>query len=505
MQFNLKLTEKGAIYVTSQQPVDIHGKPYNRSLLVGVLLIGTFCTILNQTLLTTALPTLMKEFDISASSVQWLTTGFLLVNGIMIPISAWLINKFSSKKLYITAMSTFLIGTIICFVAQDFGMLLTGRLVQAAGVGVSMPLLQTIMLSIFPPEKRGGAMGTTGIVIGLAPALGPTLSGWIIDSYTWRDLFGMVIPIVVLVLILASFLMKNVIQLSNPSIDVLSVILSTLGFGSLLYGFSSVGDKGWGSPQVYGFLIVGAIVLCLFTYRQLHLEQPFLELRVFKSKVFTVAAILSGVTNMAMIGAEMVLPLYIQNIRGESAFHSGLMLLPGALVMGLMMPVTGRIFDKIGARRLAITGMFILTVATLPFAFLTKATPIIYIIVLYAIRMFGISMVMMPVTTSGMNALPMNLLSHGTAVNNTFRQVASSIGTAVLISVLTNVTKDGLPASDLLKTAPLAYRDQATNATLNGYHATFFVATIFGVLGLAITFFLNKKEAMPVKEVGAMK
>ncbi|WP_417629609.1 MDR family MFS transporter [Enterococcus faecalis] len=505
MQFNLKLTEKGAIYVTSQQPVDIHGKPYNRSLLVGVLLIGTFCTILNQTLLTTALPTLMKEFDISASSVQWLTTGFLLVNGIMIPISAWLINKFSSKKLYITAMSTFLIGTIICFVAQDFGMLLTGRLVQAAGVGVSMPLLQTIMLSIFPPEKRGVAMGTTGIVIGLAPALGPTLSGWIIDSYTWRDLFGMVIPIVVLVLILASFLMKNVIQLSNPSIDVLSVILSTLGFGSLLYGFSSVGDKGWGSPQVYGFLIVGAIVLCLFTYRQLHLEQPFLELRVFKSKVFTVAAILSGVTNMAMIGAEMVLPLYIQNIRGESAFHSGLMLLPGALVMGLMMPVTGRIFDKIGARRLAITGMFILTVATLPFAFLTKATPIIYIIVLYAIRMFGISMVMMPVTTSGMNALPMNLLSHGTAVNNTFRQVASSIGTAVLISVLTNVTKDGLPASDLLKTAPLAYRDQATNATLNGYHATFFVATIFGVLGLAITFFLNKKEAMPVKEVGAMK
>lgn len=505
MQFNLKLTEKGAIYVTSQQPVDIHGKPYNRSLLVGVLLIGTFCTILNQTLLTTALPTLMKEFDISASSVQWLTTGFLLVNGIMIPISAWLINKFSSKKLYITAMSTFLIGTIICFVAQDFGMLLTGRLVQAAGVGVSMPLLQTIMLSIFPPEKRGAAMGTTGIVIGLAPALGPTLSGWIIDSYTWRDLFGMVIPIVVLVLILASFLMKNVIQLSNPSIDVLSVILSTLGFGSLLYGFSSVGDKGWGSPQVYGFLIVGAIVLCLFTYRQLNLEQPFLELRVFKSKVFTVAAILSGVTNMAMIGAEMVLPLYIQNIRGESAFHSGLMLLPGALVMGLMMPVTGRIFDKIGARRLAITGMFILTAATLPFAFLTKATPIIYIIVLYAIRMFGISMVMMPVTTSGMNALPMNLLSHGTAVNNTFRQVASSIGTAVLISVLTNVTKDGLPASDLLKTAPLAYRDQATNATLNGYHAAFFVATIFGVLGLAITFFLNKKEAMPVKEVGAMK
>lgn len=489
--------------MTTQKAVDIHGKPYNRSLLVMVLLIGTFCTVLNQTLLTTAFPTLMKEFDISASSVQWLTTGFLLVNGIMIPISAWLINKFSSKTLYMTAMSVFLIGTIICFVAPGFSTLLVGRLVQAAGVGVSMPLLQTIMLSIFPPEKRGAAMGTAGIVIGLAPALGPTLSGFIIDSYNWRDLFGMVIPIVVLVLVLAAFLMKNVIQLSNPEIDIFSVILSTLGFGSLLYGFSSVGDKGWDSPEVIAFLVVGVIVIFLFARRQLHLEHPFLELRVFKSRAFTIAAILSGVTNMAMVGAEMVLPLYIQNIRGESAFHSGLMLLPGALVMGLMMPITGRIFDKIGARQLAITGMFLLTAATLPFAFLTESTPIIYILVLYGIRMFGISMVMMPVTTSGMNALPMNLISHGTAVNNTFRQIASSIGTAILISILTNVTKDGLPASSLLKSAPLAFRDQATTATLNGYHAAFIVATLFGVLGLVITFFMNKKEANPMMEVGA--
>jgi len=489
--------------VSTKKAVDIHGKPYNRSLLVMVLLIGTFCTVLNQTLLTTALPTLMKEFDISASSVQWLTTGFLLVNGIMIPISAWLINKFSSKMLYMTAMGIFLAGTVICFIAPSFGILLTGRLVQAAGVGVSMPLLQTIMLSIFPPEKRGSAMGTAGIVIGLAPALGPTLSGWVIDSYHWRDLFGMIIPIVVLVLILAAFLMKNVIELSNPSIDLISVVLSTIGFGGLLYGFSSVGDKGWGSLEVISFLAIGVIVLFFFARRQLRLEHPFLELRVFKSGVFTIAAVLAGVTNMAMVGAEMVLPLYIQNIRGESAFHSGLMLLPGALVMGIMMPITGRIFDKKGARQLAITGMFLLTAATLPFAFLTKDTPIIYILTLYAIRMFGISMVMMPVTTSGMNALPLNLISHGTAVNNTFRQVASSIGTAVLISILTNVTTNSLPADSLLKSAPLAYRDQATTATLNGYHAAFIVATLFGILGLIIAFFLNKKESNPVMEVGA--
>lgn len=480
--------------MTNNCPLDIYGKPYNRSLLVVVLLIGTFCTVLNQTLLTTAFPTLMNAFDITASDVQWLTTGFLLVNGIMIPITAWLINKFNSKNLYLTAMTIFLIGTIACFAAPNFSILLLGRLIQAAGVGISMPLLQNIMLSIFPPEKRGSAMGMSGIVIGLAPALGPTLSGWIIDHYTWRYLFGMVIPIVILVLILAVFLMKSVIELSHPKIDIFSAILSTIGFGTLLYGFSSVGDKGWGSVEVISFLVVGVLFIAFFAWRQLHIEHPFLELRVFSSKTFTLAAILSGVTNMALVGAEMVLPLYIQNIRGESAFHSGLMLLPGALVMGAMMPITGAIFDKYGAKRLAITGMFILTAATLPFAFLTKDTPILHIVILYAIRMFGISMVMMPVTTSGMNALPGNLISHGTAVNNTFRQVASSIGTAILISVLSNVTKGNLPSEGLLKATPLAYKEKAIEATLSGYHAAFYVAVVFGFLGFLIAFALRKKE-----------
>ena len=480
--------------MTNNRPLDIYGKPYNRSLLVVVLLIGTFCTVLNQTLLTTAFPTLMNDFDITASDVQWLTTGFLLVNGIMIPITAWLINKFNSKNLYLTAMTIFLIGTIACFAAPNFSILLLGRLIQAAGVGISMPLLQNIMLSIFPPEKRGSAIGMSGIVIGLAPALGPTLSGWIIDHYTWRYLFGMVIPIVILVLILAVFLMKSVIELSHPKIDIFSAILSTIGFGTLLYGFSSVGDKGWGSVEVISFLVVGVLFIAFFAWRQLHIEHPFLELRVFSSKTFTLAAILSGVTNMALVGAEMVLPLYIQNIRGESAFHSGLMLLPGALVMGAMMPITGAIFDKYGAKRLAITGMFILTAATLPFAFLTKDTPILHIVILYAIRMFGISMVMMPVTTSGMNALPGNLISHGTAVNNTFRQVASSIGTAILISVLSNVTKGNLPSEGLLKATPLAYKEKAIEATLSGYHAAFYVAVVFGFLGFLIAFALKKKE-----------
>lgn len=475
--------------------VDVNGKPYNRTMLIVLLLVGVFCTVLNQTILTTAFPTLMKAFDISTATVQWLTTGFLMVNGIMIPVSAFLSSRFPTKWLYIVAMSIFEIGTILAWTAPNFVTLLSGRLVQAVGVGIAMPLLQTIMLTIFPANKRGAAMGMAGIVVGLAPALGPTLSGWIIDNFTWRDLFGMIVPIMAIVIIGSFFFMKNVIETGRPKLDVWSLILSTLGFGSMLYGFSSVGDKGWTDPLVVSTIIFGIILVIVFGLRQLHLTHPFLEIRVFKSREFAVAAALSSIVNMAMVGVEMVIPLYLQIIHGMSAFHSGLTLLPGALMMGIMSPFTGNLFDKYGAKRLATCGMFMLTLGTLPFVMITKQTPVIYITFLYAIRMFGISMVMMPVTTSGMNALPVDMISHGTAVNNTTRQVASSVGTAILVSVLTNVTNNNLPGKHLLTETPFAYKLQSFNATMSGYHAAFWIAIGFCVVGLITSMFLSDKNA----------
>lgn len=475
-------------------PVDTHGKPYNRGLLIAVLLVGTFCTVLNQTILTTAFPTLMKDFDITTSTVQWLTTGFMLVNGIMIPVSAWLSSRISTKWLYLSAMGIFEIGTIICWTAPNFGTLLAGRLIQAVGVGVTMPLLQTIMLSIFPASKRGAAMGTAGIVVGLAPAIGPTLSGWVIDNLSWRDLFGLIVPIVAIVLIAGLVFMANVLETSKPKLDFASLVLSTIGLGSLLYGFSSVGDNGWTSTVVLSTLIIGVIFIIGFIWRQLTMENPFLQLRVFKHAEFTIAAVLSSVANMAMVGAEMVIPLYLQIIHGFSAFESGLSLLAGALMMGIMSPITGRAFDRFGAKRLAILGMFLLTIGTLPFAFITRNTATVYIVVLYAVRMFGIAMVMMPSTTAGMNALPVELMGHGTAVNNTTRQIASSIGTAILTSVLSNVTDATKPAHSLIKSNPLGYQDSYYNATLNGYHAAFWVAVGFSVVGLIVAFFMKNKQ-----------
>lgn len=451
--------------------------------MVLTLLTGTFTTFLTQTILTTAFPTLMATFHIGASAVQWLTTGFMLVMGIMIPVSAWLLAKFNVKYLYISAISLFLFGTIICRFAVSFPMLLAGRLIQAAGVGMSAPTFQNVMYSIFPPEKRGSAMGLAGIVIGLAPAIGPTLSGWVLLHHSWRSLFSIIIPIAILVIVAASFTMRKVLTTTDPKIDSVSVVMSTIGFGSVLYGFSTVGDQGWGSPVVLGALALGVIFVILFVYRQLHMETPLLELRVFTSPIYTLSVILTAVAFMSMVGVEMVLPMYIQTIRGESAFNSGLILLPGAVMMGIMSPITGRIFDHLGAKRLSNTGLFLLLVGTIPLIAVGEDTPIAIITVLYAVRMFGITMVTMPVTTAGMNALPANLISHGTAVNNTVRQIAASIGTAILVSVLSVVTKANMPGAGVSAATALA---QTRAATVSGYRAAFIVSTVFAIIGYVL-------------------
>ena len=470
---------------------DVNGHPYNRLLLVITLLIGTFTTFLTQTILTTAYPTLMADFHISASAVQWLTTGFMLIMGIMIPVSAWLLDKFNVKYLYLTAMTIFFLGSLICWLAPDFQVLLAGRLTQAIGVGMSMPTFQTVMFTIFPPGKRGSAMGLAGIVIGLAPAIGPTLSGWILLNHTWRALFAVIMPIAAGVVLLAIYSMRKVLPTSNPKIDIPSIIASTLGFGGLLYGFSTVGDAGWTDSQVLISLAIGIIFVALFCVRQLRLETPLLELRVFKSRTYTLSVILTAVAFMSMVGVEMVLPMYIQTIRGESAFHSGMILFPGAIMMGIMSPITGRIFDKIGAKRLAVAGLFLLVAGSLPLVTLTANTPIIYITTIYTVRMFGITMVTMPVTTAGMNALPTHLINHGTAVNNTVRQVAASIGTAILVSVLSVVTKDATPAASGRLLDPIHYTNAMNNAVIAGYRAAFAVSLVMAALGLVLSLFLK--------------
>ena len=280
--------------------------------LIAVLLSGAFITILNQTLLGTALPPIMKDLKISESTVQWLQSIFMLVNGIMIPITAFLIEKYSTRKLFLTAMGLFSIGTFICAIAPGFSLLLVGRILQASGDGIMMPLMKTIMFLIFPVNKRGTAMGMFGIVIAFAPAVGPSLSGWLVDQFPWRSVFYVVLPIAIINLITAYFLLKNVTELKNPRVDIASIILSTLGFGGLLYGFSIAGDTGWLSAHVVLSMIIGTLSLVLFIRRQLKLEHPILEFRVFQYNIFTLATALGMIVFTSMIGTAVILPLYMQ-------------------------------------------------------------------------------------------------------------------------------------------------------------------------------------------------
>ena len=450
---------------------------YKRNLIVGILLSASFVTILNQTLIIIAIPPIMGDFQINPSSAQWLTTAFMLTNGILIPITAFFIEKFSSKHLLITALTVFSLGTFLGGVAPNFSILLLARVIQAVGAGIMMPLMQMVMLTLFPPEKRGSAMGVVGLVTGFAPAIGPTLAGWLIVHYSWRSLFYTVLPVALIVLILAICFMKNVTEQKHVKMDFASVVFSTFGWGGLLYGFSIAGTTGWLSTQVVCTVSIGAVSLSIFIMRQLKLKQPMLEFRVFQSPVFAITTILSVLVFAIMVGTQTLLPIYAQDIAGFTALESGFMLLPGALIMGFMSPITGRIFDKFGGRWLSIIGFTFITASLLLYSNLALETSIIWIATIFFIMMVGISMMMMPLMTAGINDLPNHLIAHGTAMNNTIRMVGGSIGTAILVSVMSH-----------------ASLDQSSETSIEGIQQAFIIATIVGAVGMILSLRLKSKK-----------
>ncbi len=454
---------------------------FNRNLIVGILLAASFVTLLNQTLIIIAIPPIMNDFQIDPSQAQWLTTAFMLTNGILIPVTAFLIERFSSKHLLIAALSVFSIGTLIGAIAPSFSYLLVARIVQGMGAGIMMPLMQTVILTLFPPEKRGSAMGMVGLVTGFAPAIGPTLAGLLIVQFSWRSLFYTVLPVALIVLVLAFFLMKNVTQQKQVKIDIASVIFSTFGWGGLLYGFSIAGTAGWTSAQTLGAIGVGVVALAIFITRQLKLTQPMLEFRVFNSPMFLITTILSVFVFAIMVGTQTLLPIFAQDVADFTALESGLMLLPGALIMGFMSPITGKAFDKFGGKWLSVIGFSLITMALILYANLSLNASLIWIATIFTIMMIGVSMMMMPLMTAGINALPPHLIPHGTAMNNTIRMVGGSIGTATLISVMSYAS---------LNTS----LQQPKQAAMEGIQNAFMLASVLAVLGILLAFKLKSKK-----------
>ncbi|WP_323703960.1 MDR family MFS transporter [Mammaliicoccus sp. Dog046] len=467
-----------------------------RNLVVAVMLVSAFVAILNQTLLNTAIPEIMVHLNIDANQGQWLMTGFMLVNGVMIPATAFLMDKFNTRPLYLMAMLSFTIGTLVAALSPNFTVLMLARVLQAMGAGVMMPLMQFVLFNLFPKEKRGFAMGMAGLVISFAPALGPTLSGYLVDNFSWRSPFYTIIPFAVIALAFGAKYLVNISKPKDVHLDVPSIIFSTIGFGALLYGFSSAGTLGFSSLTVILSLIVGVVTIIIFILRQLRLETPLLNVRVFKYKTFALTTVIGIFSMVSLIGPSLLMPMYMQDARGYSALISGLLLLPGAIITGIMSLVTGRLFDKYGARWLAIIGFTLITVTTLMLAFLKSDTSFVYLIIVYTIRMFGVSMIMMPVNTAGLNAIPNEVLSHGTAMMNTLRTIAGSIGTGILVTIMSIGSKSFHPSKEQLATASAGNKAEIlqSQAMIHGINIAFLVLSVIVFFGVVLSIFIKSEN-----------
>lgn len=454
--------------------------------ILGVILMGSFVTILNQTLMSTALPSIMKEFSITATQGQWLTTAYMLINGIMVPITAYLVNRFTTRQLYLFSMIVFSMGTFVAATANIYAVLIIGRMIQAIGAGIVLPLLMIVILYLFPIEKRGSAMGLVGLAMNFAPAIGPTFSGWVVQNYHWNMLFYFILPFAVIDVVVAFFVLNNVGETGHPKLDGISVIYSTLGFGGLLFGLSNASSNDFISVNVALSLIIGIISLVLLVNRSNHSKEPLLNFGIFKYKGYRLNLIISFVLTAGMYGAIMLLPIYFQTIRGMTPLESGMILLPGSILMAIMSPVTGKMFDKYGSKRLAMSGLLLVTIGTFIIGLIDLNTPIKYIVLLQIVRSLGFSLTLMPIQTAAFNAVPLELAAHASAMFNTQRQLAGSMGTALFVVVMTVVSQEGVAQQLSTELSDLA-----------GFQMVFKLVGLFSLVAFIMTLFIKENPYLP--------
>lgn len=454
---------------------------------IALLVVSAFVVILNETTMGVALTDIMLDLDISAATGAWLTTGFLLTMAIVIPLTGFLLSRFTIRQVYFSAMTLFALGTLVAAIAPGFEVLLVGRIIQAMGTGVMMPLLFTTVLNIVPASHRGRMMGVITIVIAVAPAIGPTVSGLILQNLTWHAIFWIVLPIALLAIALGSVWVRNVTETNpNERFDVLSVILSALGFGGLIYGLSSIGEAASGHAPVPVWipLVVGVAALAAFVARQLQLQKvdgALLDLRVFQSRSFTLAVVLVVVVMAALFGSLILLPIYIQQVLGLDVLTVGLMLLPGGVLMGVMAPIVGNLFDKFGPTPLVIPGIVIAAGALWGMTTFDQTTSIAWVIAVHLTLNLGLALVFTPLLTSALGSLPHRLYPHGSAVMGTVQQVAGAAGTALFVTIMT-----------VASAAAVSGGDDAVTATAHGVHSAFLVGAIVASAAIILALFVRR-------------
>ncbi len=454
-------------------------------ILIAFLIAG-FIGLFSETALNMALGRLMIELDVVSSTVQWITTGYLLTMGILIPVSALLIQWFSTRQLFVASLLFSIVGAIVSGMAPTFEVLLLGRIIQAIGTGLLIPLMFNTALIIFPIHRRGTVMGLIGLVMMSAPAVGPATSGLIIEMLSWNWILWLLIPFLVFSLVYGLIFMQNVSTLTKPKIDVLSIVLSTIGFGGLVYGFSLAGDKGWGDVLVISAIIVALTSLVIFSFRQLKIDNPMLDLRAFKYPMFSLGIFCVAATFMIILSTMILLPLYLQIGLGVTALAAGLVLMPGGALNGVLSLVVGRAFDTHGPKWLITPGFIIMLVMLWNLSNVTTDTSTLMIILLHSGLMVGVSLVMMPAQTNGLNQLPRSLYPDGTALINTLMQVSGSIGTALAITIMS------ASQSNFLKgVADPADPTLVSTSLTAGVQTAFILGIGLAASGLVVSFFIK--------------
>ncbi|WP_033260856.1 DHA2 family efflux MFS transporter permease subunit [Amycolatopsis vancoresmycina] len=460
--------------------------PARSGLLIGVLVLSAFVMILNETILSVGLRELTVDLRVPTTTVQWLTSGFLLTMAVVIPTTGFLLERFSPREVFLFSLSAFSLGTLVCGVAPGFGLLMTGRVIQACGTAVMLPLLMTTVMRLVPPERRGATMGTITIVIAVAPAIGPTIGGAVL-SLGWRWMFWIVLPLAVAALVAGALLLRLAAERRRVPLDVPSVLLSAIGFGGVLFGLSAGGEQAGAEPLVPGWvpIVAGVAALAVFVWRQLRLQRrdrALLDLRPFTHRSFVVALVLTALLFVCLIGAAAILlPLYLQTVLHTSTFVSGLAMLPGGLVLGLLGRPVGALFDKVGGRPLVIPGAAAMAASLGLFAVLGPGSPLVAVIGIHVLMMAGLGLMMTPLFTEALGVLPDHLYSHGSAILSTLQQVAGALGTAMFVSIAT------LGSHDATASSP----DAA------GLRAAFVVAGLVGLLAFAGSWLIRRGPMAP--------
>lgn len=468
-------------------PSDPANAARNR-LVIAILLVSTFVVFLNETIMSVAIPHLMIDLNVTASAAQWLTTAFLLTMAVVIPVTGFLLQRINTRPIFLLAMSIFTLGTLVCALAPGIELLVFGRVVQATGTAIMMPLLMTTVMTLVPMEGRGKTMGNISIVMSVAPAIGPTIGGFILGHFDWRFMFYFTLPIAILALVLGAVRIRNVTTPRYAPLDVLSVIVSAIAFGGLVYGLASLGEGAEHGSVIPAWvpIVVGLVAMAIFVTRQLGLQKQdkaLLDLRTLQHRNYTISLVTMAVAMMALLGVSILLPIYTQNVLGLDALETGMILLPGGLAMGLLGPIVGRLYDRVGPVPLLVPGVVAVSAVMWSLTLFGTGTPVWVVVAAHVVLSLGLAFTFTPLFTASMSSVPMPLYSHASAILGSTQQVAGAAGIALFVAVMS-----------LRSGAGIAEGLAANEALAAGIRAGFLCGAIISLLMVVAAFFVRRPD-----------